>query len=210
MYRIDRYGGTVPHEEQIAQCSALFRARFKLRSRWEFSAVPLRLRCSRDQTPCLTVAMHVRRGDVYPTGRTALRWVPDSYYIALLAELRECAKSVGVTLEVHAFSEGKAVKFENLTRHIDALHLNQTAYQDLDALIHADVLVMGSSSFSYLAALLHAGHLVVANGDEYATWHNNLTAATHWARTKRNGALVNGCPPGLHAAAAHVGAERRR
>lgn len=200
LYKIDRYGGTVTHPKQIAQCSALFRARFAMRSRWEFSVEPQRLRCPQEEAPCLTVAIHVRRGDVHPNGQNAKRWVPDEYYVALLAELRACAALRGVTLDAHVFSEGETADFENLVHHVDALHLSHTAYQDLDAMIHADVFVMGSSSFSYLAALLHTGHLVVANGNEYATWHASFTPATHWARTARNGTLLNGCPQALRVA----------
>lgn len=149
----------VLEETRMNDCYAWQRARFASLNRWEFEDVPRPAPLACSSPPCITVAMHVRRGDVGHNGGG--RWTSDEWYNGVRAAIVQCLPHVH--FEFHVFSEGLPDLFENFTKPVD-LHLSDHPAVSFEHLTHADVMVMGSSSFSVTAAMMHQGSAVVTNG----------------------------------------------
>jgi hypothetical protein len=103
----------------------------------------------------ITVAVHMRRGDV--TAKDHRRFTP----IAAVCETTRLVKSI---LEKHnqdykiaLYSQGKASYFEELQEAGAELCLDIDAIWTMQQLIEADILIMSKSSFSYVAALISDG-----------------------------------------------------
>jgi hypothetical protein len=104
----------------------------------------------------VTVAVHVRRGDVTPT-RTSNRYTGNDVILRSVRNLKNVAGEQGVACELHLHSQGEAKDFERFADLGCVLHLNSDAPWTMRALIEADVLMMSKSSFSYVAALINGG-----------------------------------------------------
>ena len=103
----------------------------------------------------LTVAVHLRRGDVTPAHDRRFTQV---------GPVCETAHRVKATLEAHqqdytlsVYSEGRESDFAGLQETGAKLFLNIDAIWTLRQLIEADILIMSKSSFSYVAALISDG-----------------------------------------------------
>jgi len=112
-------------------------------------------RGTRHATPArdhLTVAVHVRRGDVNPIDWPH-RFTRDE---VILHQVQQISAALGNRAhEIHLYSEGEPAQFEIFRARANAiLHLSEDVFDSIDAMIDADVLVMAKSSFSYVAALL--------------------------------------------------------
>lgn len=108
----------------------------------------------------LSVAMHVRRGDVVATHRT----IPNEYFVGMARALVAAARAAALPDlrftfymdAVEAGSEAAALRLDDFSRIEDAeLVYGGSALDTFRALSRADVLVMSRSSFSFLPALLH-------------------------------------------------------
>ncbi len=112
----------------------------------------------------LTVAFHVRRGDV--SERNPDRFTSNQAVTDQIDQLHRMLASY--EHEIHVFSEGSEEDFGPI-RDRAIMHLNGDVFECLHGLIHADILVMAKSSFSYTAALLSRG-IVIYN----PFWHAPL------------------------------------
>lgn len=104
----------------------------------------------------MTVAVHVRRGDVTP-GRTSNRYTGDGVILRTVRDLLRVAREQNAACELHLHSQGEAKDFERFADLGCSLHLDSDALWTMRALIESDVLMMSKSSFSYVAALINGG-----------------------------------------------------
>jgi hypothetical protein len=112
----------------------------------------------------LTVAVHVRRGDVNERDRDRF-----TSNLMITNQIDQLDRLLGShPHDIHVFSEGSEEDFGPI-RDRAVMHLNGDVFESLDALINAEIFVMAKSSFSYTAALLSRG-IVIYN----QFWHASL------------------------------------
>jgi len=98
----------------------------------------------------ITVAVHVRRGDVNEN-QNARRYTPNQFIANQIGQIS--AALAGLPHRIHLFSEGSPHEFASLHQKV-VLHLDGNVFADLHQMISSDVLVMAKSSLSYVAAIL--------------------------------------------------------
>jgi hypothetical protein len=94
------------------------------------------------------------------------RFLPDSYYLLIMNEIRSMYKNV----VFHIFSEGKEEDFSNFGATDTVLHINEPVIDSFAALVYADILITSPSSFSYCAAFLSRGLIYSRR-----FWHKNAS-----------------------------------
>jgi hypothetical protein len=105
----------------------------------------------------LTVAIHVRRGDVGPHHP---RYVPDEVALCTIERMRRLADEMRCRLHFNVYSEGAAEDFAAYAAAGCRLHLRIDAFEAFHNMVTADILVPTWSSFSRFAALLSTGVIV--------------------------------------------------
>lgn len=110
----------------------------------------------------LTVAMHVRRGDLPGHSR---RYMPDPVNLNTIALLRSALGSLGCEPHIHLFSQGSPDMFRAYSEAGCELHLDTDVFAALHNLITADILIGARSGFSHLAALISNGIVIDPFGD---------------------------------------------
>jgi len=112
------------------------------------------------------IAVHIRRGDVEPCGKNGMRYLPNSYYLALIdiytEKLKQRMKSTGVNnytseeIEVRIFSQSGSHEsfdvFRNLGYTLKLDGAPQTAWKSM--IYESDVIILSISSFSMLPSIL--------------------------------------------------------
>lgn len=126
----------------------------------------------------ITVAVHVRRGDI-AAGRR--RYIPDAPILNTIAGLRSVIGSIGRKAHINIFSQGTADMFRPYRDAGCHVHLDTDPFVSFHNLVTADVLVAAPSSFSHLAALLGDGAVVKPTG--------NLSASGRWIGRSADGQL---------------------
>ena len=104
----------------------------------------------------LTVAVHIRRGDV-GTHVNSLRFTPNDKILATINCVKELAATLNVKCAIEIFSQGDPREFAEFSNRGCGLNLDSDAVWTMRKLIEADLLVMSKSSFSYVAALFNRG-----------------------------------------------------
>jgi hypothetical protein len=104
----------------------------------------------------LTVAIHVRRGDVNPT-RNANRFAPDEVVLRQIERLKRALAPFGRPLTLNLYSVGAAEAFRAFADAGCHLHVGEDAFETFHNMVTADILLGGYSSFSYVAAQLSEG-----------------------------------------------------
>jgi hypothetical protein len=107
----------------------------------------------------LDVALHLRRGDVQPTGRWASRYLPSSYFLDILQKLR--ARDGGLRATVYSEADS-AEPFDAFVDLGCELRLDTDAGEAWVAMMQADVLVMSQSAFSWVPALYNRNVVIYA------------------------------------------------
>ncbi|MFZ2468367.1 MAG: hypothetical protein WAW54_08225 [Parvibaculum sedimenti] len=107
----------------------------------------------------LSVAVHVRRGDVGQESNS-LRFTPNSKILQTIKCLKEAAALANTRLSIAVFSQGSKDDFQEFVELGCSLHLDTDALDTLRGLIESDILVMSKSSFSYVAALYNNGVVI--------------------------------------------------
>jgi hypothetical protein len=98
----------------------------------------------------VSVAIHVRRGDVTPR-KSRGRYTPNE----AVRYVQQQIASLGLPFDFHLFSQGKPEdfrEFEGVT-----LHLDEDVLDTFHHLVEADILVMARSAFSCVAGFLSDG-----------------------------------------------------
>ena len=107
----------------------------------------------------LTVAVHIRRGDVSPN-MTSERYVSADRIYANVIAIEDALKANGFRCQINIYSNGSAAEFEAFAKHGMHLHLDLGALETFEAMKKADVLMTANSSFSYDAALYSNGLVI--------------------------------------------------
>jgi hypothetical protein len=146
----------LPHEAAIEVGEAL---RADLRARYWRS--PKDKIASHRAARGLTVAIHLRRGDVSPQRNRHL-YVPDAMMLRQIARVRRALAPFGGPLAFNLYSEGDAADFRAFAEVGCALHIGGDPFETLHNMVTADVLVGTPSNFSYIAGLLSRGIMLDA------------------------------------------------
>ena len=146
----------LPHEAAIQVGEAL---RADLRARYWRS--PKDKIASHRAPRGLTVAIHLRRGDVNPQRHRHL-YVPDATMLRQIARVRRALAPFGGPLALNLYSEGDAADFRAFAEAGCTLHIGSDPFETLHNMVTADVLVGTPSNFSYIAGLLSRGIMVDA------------------------------------------------
>lgn len=108
------------------------------------------------QSGPLTVAIHVRRGDVSAT-RNAHMWTPPDELREVAQRLSGCLAGAGIAHELLIVSQGTPADFPELAGLDCRFVLDEDPLASFERLAAADVLVVARSSYSCLAGLLSRG-----------------------------------------------------
>jgi len=134
----------------------------------------------RPAAPELSVAVHVRRGDV-GKNKNSMRYTENPVILRAIGGIEETLKTLGLPYRVTVHSQGDPQDFQEFTRRGYALSLEEDAIIAMRAFIESDVLLMSKSSFSYLAAIYNRGVKLY-----YPTFNPCLPG---WIRLRKNGAF---------------------
>jgi len=104
----------------------------------------------------LTIAIHVRRGDVTRTNN-ANRYTPDTVVLRQIERVKRTLAPLGRPLTLNLYSEGATADFRAFADAGCHLHTSEDALETFHNMVTADILLGGYSSFTYVAALLSEG-----------------------------------------------------
>jgi hypothetical protein len=162
-----------------AVAPALEALRYDLRTRyWGHGKASIPLHAG--TAGSVTVAVHVRRGDVTPTSWTE-RYIPDEAVLRAVARLRAALAPFGRPLHINIYSEGTREQFRAYAAQGCHLHIDDDPFETFHNLVAADILLAGRSKFSRVAGLLSTGIVVSPS----AYW----SGLSHWVRRRRDGEL---------------------
>ncbi len=117
---------------------------------------------------CLTIAVHIRRGDVTATAQS--RRFTDGNVIALrLSKYHRACDEAGCSHRTVICSQGRPDDFPELAALGCEFRLNDDPLDSLNQLVQADILLMAKSSYSYVAGILSTGVVVYE-----PFWHSPL------------------------------------
>lgn len=103
----------------------------------------------------VTVAVHIRRGDVAMTDPvTRARYTDDVKVLGALRELIPVLEELRLPVRILLYSEGKPEDFAAFAELGCELQIGGDAFETFHNLVESDVLIMAKSSFSFVAALL--------------------------------------------------------
>jgi hypothetical protein len=127
--------------------------------------------------PKLTIAIHVRRGDLL---KGKPHWTELRNVATTIRQIKAILTKNDIQYRMQVFSEGVPSEFREL-EHLDIeLFLNSDTLWTLRELIEADIFVMAKSSFSYVAALISDGIKI------YEPWPKSLTGTQVGYRPLKN------------------------
>src|SRR5579872_5027862 len=110
----------------------------------------------------LTVAVHVRRGDVTPMHPPM--WTNTAFVAETVAMVRTVLAARDLRYKICLFSQGDRADFAELDAPDTEMFLDHDAIWTMREAIEADVLIMARSMFSYVAALLSDGIKICEDG----------------------------------------------
>lgn len=117
------------------------------------------------KSAAVTVAVHVRRGDVRTLKDIGAhegqrRWIDETYYASLIAGVNRVLGAANVQFRIYSDDPPRAFEQLPLIPNVQfRLHGQDPVAADIafHEMVTADILAVGMSSFSYLAALLSDG-----------------------------------------------------
>lgn len=141
----------------------------------------------------VTVAVHVRRGDVsaadpgyFTSNETILRTV---------TAVRAILDARKVNFRIRLYSQGKSADFEDLSQAAVELFLDADALWTMQELIEADILIMAKGCFSFCAALISDGIKIfepeALSGDDFLpSWKwRSLSPTESWVPSRADGSF---------------------
>jgi hypothetical protein len=103
----------------------------------------------------VTVAVHVRRGDVSPVDPGY--FTSNETILRTVTAVRSILDARKTNYRIRLYSQGKSADFEDLSQAGVELFLDADALWTMQELIEADILIMAKGCFSYYAALISDG-----------------------------------------------------
>lgn len=107
-------------------------------------------------TNCLTVAVHIRRGDVSANTHCQL-FTSNDYVRQTVADVKRLLDSRDEPYNLRIYSQGDRADFENLSSLDAEFFLDADPIWTMQELIEADILIMARGSFSYYAGIVSDG-----------------------------------------------------
>jgi len=148
------------HLREFQTPDALHRLRPILRAKY-YASDKSGLAVHRGPPGSLTVAVHVRRGDVtLDEPRRQPSYTHDEPILKTIESVRAVATSLGRACHVNLFSEGPPEMFGAFAAAGCHLHLDGDAFEAFHNMVCADILVQAKSSFSYIAGMISTGAMV--------------------------------------------------
>ncbi len=129
---------------------------------WERVRPELQAKFWQNKTPSrhgreLTIAVHMRRGDVCAeNSKVARNFTPNATFVNTLRQLKELIGQ-RAPLRIEIFSQGNPQMFADLADMGAVLRLDAPAIETHRALVEADIFVMSKGAFSYTAGVLNQG-----------------------------------------------------
>jgi hypothetical protein len=115
---------------------------------------------SHGSAPEITIAVHLRRGDVTASNIFAHRYVPDEAALASIRRLQDALAPLRRPFRINLYSQGDPAAFSGFAGIGCRLHLDGDPFETLHNMITADILLCGRSKFSLLAGLLSRGIVI--------------------------------------------------
>jgi hypothetical protein len=110
----------------------------------------------REKEP-FTIALHVRRGDVTATNKSARSFTPNATFMRTLESIKTLIAARVADARIKLFSQGDPGVFSEFEDAGCELHLDEPALDTHAQLVAADVLISSKGAFSYTAGVLNAG-----------------------------------------------------
>ncbi|GFI10611.1 hypothetical protein IMSAGC007_03080 [Lachnospiraceae bacterium] len=149
----------------LAEQDQFYREQYGVRSMIQdkfFHAPVQRGKLLYDQKKGISIAVHIRRGDVTAVSdnpNITMRWLDVGYYQRVLTALLKALK--GLEAQIYIFSQGKKEEFEPYFPFPNVHYcVDMAAEETFWHLVKADILLISKSSFSYKPALLSKGIIV--------------------------------------------------
>jgi len=108
----------------------------------------------------ITVAVHLRRGDVTASNVFAHRYVTDEAALLSLRRLQDALAPLRQPFRINLYSQGDPLDFSRFVEIGCRLHLDGDPFEALHNMVTADILLCGRSKFSQLAGLLSTGIVI--------------------------------------------------
>ncbi|MGV8996598.1 MAG: hypothetical protein ACOH12_06590 [Parvibaculaceae bacterium] len=106
----------------------------------------------------VTVAVHIRRGDVSVSdAATAGRFTSDERITHTIRDVLAAITAKGKTARVNVYSEGRVEDFKLFADMGCHLHIGRDVFETIHNLAMSDVLVTAKSAFSFVAGLISTG-----------------------------------------------------
>lgn len=143
----------------------------------------------------VTVAVHIRRGDV--PARNSDLFTRTEVILQTLRSVKSALDSQPIQYSIRVYSQGKVADFTELSPLGVEFFLNADAIWTMQELIEADILILAKSSFSYYAGLISDGIKIFepqtispATGMSMPSWEWMLRSpADDWIPSQPNGAI---------------------
>ncbi|MEH2051635.1 hypothetical protein [Nostoc sp.] len=129
------------------------------------------LKQDNQQTNCINVCVHIRRGDIVNMmtnnqSNWQERYVTLDYFDTLLKMMTEILADYQVAINI--YSQGNNDEFQKFMKYDNVkLYINYDQFKTLNHMVFSDILIMSPSGFSYLAGLLSKGFKIA----RYPWWH---------------------------------------
>ena len=107
-----------------------------------------------DPPAAIRIAVHLRRGDVDPSGRFAERFTADDKVLGRLTQLLDALGPDRDKAIIRLFSQGDPDDFSAFADLGAELHLDDDAFRSFHLMFASHVVILAKSTFSYLAGLL--------------------------------------------------------
>jgi hypothetical protein len=141
----------------------------------------------------VTVAVHVRRGDV--SAADPGYFTSNETILQTVTAVRSMLDARKVNYRIGLYSQGKIADFEDLSQAGVELFLDADALWTMQELIEADILIMAKGCFSYYAALISDGIKIfepeTLSGDDFLpSWKwRSLPPTETWVPCRADGSF---------------------
>jgi hypothetical protein len=130
----------------------------------------------------VTVAVHVRRGDV-SADRNSWRFTNTETILRTITTLKLILDALKIKYAICIYSQGNSADFAEVALPGVELFLDVDPIWTMKELVEADILVVAKSSFSYYAALISDGIIV------FEPWDDSFTRTESWIACPGDGSL---------------------